>query len=362
MSPPSIIDLDPTQATVLAGVRPDGSVAPIALDADSRVLTTDNSGGGGDASAANQVLALTALDQIYDALQLVGTEATSADILAAVNSLSGEATLGDLAIALAPLATQATQADILTALQGQGVDVGAIKSAVDLLVPDLDDVRAAVQSMDAKAPSLVGGAVPVVLPAGQISALTPLSSVAVSNFPATQPVSGPVTDAQLRATAVPVSGPLTDTQIRASALPVSATALTDGSQIAIAKGPIAVGAPAGSEKPVLLGGVDDSATVQRANVDATGAVRLQSGGTPGATAPIRATQIAGVDTAGKLRQPLLDTLGQVMLGAQDFWGRLQAERTRLVCRGYMVEAASPVHFSKLEVSGGTVTYNSTNGT
>jgi hypothetical protein len=49
------------------------------------------------------------------------------------------------------------------------------------------------------------------------------------------PVSGPLTDAQLRATAVPVSGtvtasgPLTDTQLRATALPVSGTVtVTDG--------------------------------------------------------------------------------------------------------------------------------------
>lgn len=35
------------------------------------------------------------------------------------------------------------------------------------------------------------------------------------------PVSGPVTDAQLRATAVPVSGPITDAQIRATALSVT---------------------------------------------------------------------------------------------------------------------------------------------
>jgi hypothetical protein len=35
------------------------------------------------------------------------------------------------------------------------------------------------------------------------------------------PTTGPLTDTQLRATAVPVSGPLTDTQIRATALPVS---------------------------------------------------------------------------------------------------------------------------------------------
>jgi hypothetical protein len=39
------------------------------------------------------------------------------------------------------------------------------------------------------------------------------------------PVSGPLTDDQLRAAAVPVLGPLTDTELRASALPVSATTL-----------------------------------------------------------------------------------------------------------------------------------------
>ena len=61
--------------------------------------------------------------------------------------------------------------------------------------------------------------------------LTIDGTVAVSNFPATQAVSGPLTDAQLRATAVPISGtvstgltqPLTDTQLRATAVPVSGT-------------------------------------------------------------------------------------------------------------------------------------------
>jgi hypothetical protein len=37
------------------------------------------------------------------------------------------------------------------------------------------------------------------------------------------PVTGPLTDGQLRATAVPVSGPLTDVQLRATAVPVSGT-------------------------------------------------------------------------------------------------------------------------------------------
>jgi len=42
-----------------------------------------------------------------------------------------------------------------------------------------------------------------------------------------QPVSGPLTDAQLRASGVAVTGPLTDTQLRASAVPVSGNWLTD---------------------------------------------------------------------------------------------------------------------------------------
>jgi hypothetical protein len=49
--------------------------------------------------------------------------------------------------------------------------------------------------------------------------------VSISSMPTT-PVTGPLTDTQLRASAVPVSGPLTDTQLRASAVPVSGP-LTD---------------------------------------------------------------------------------------------------------------------------------------
>lgn len=54
--------------------------------------------------------------------------------------------------------------------------------------------EATLSSINTKTPALVGGAVPV---------------------------TGPLTDTQLRAVAVPVSGPLTDTQLRAVAVPVS---------------------------------------------------------------------------------------------------------------------------------------------
>lgn len=48
--------------------------------------------------------------------------------------------------------------------------------------------------------------------------------IVTRNIPSgTQAVSGPVTDAQLRASSVPVSGPLTDTQLRATPVPTSGT-------------------------------------------------------------------------------------------------------------------------------------------
>lgn len=92
-----------------------------------------------------------------------------------------------------------------------------------------------------------GGSVPVTLDSGSVTIanVTVPTSVTVNNTNAAPvPVSdaggsltiddgsgsitvdGPVTDAQLRASAVPVSGPLTDGQLRASAVPVSGP-LTD---------------------------------------------------------------------------------------------------------------------------------------
>lgn len=83
-------------------------------------------------------------------------------------------------------------------------------------------------------PVSVSGAVSV----SNFPATQPVSgTVAVSNFPATQPVSGPLTDAQLRAAVVPVtvsnfpatqpvSGPLTDTQLRATPVPISGSVST----------------------------------------------------------------------------------------------------------------------------------------
>jgi hypothetical protein len=63
-------------------------------------------------------------------------------------------------------------------------------------------------------------------------------SVSVSNFPATQPVSGTVAVSGT----IPVSGPLTDTQLRASAVPVSGTFFQSTQPVSATQLPSALGA------------------------------------------------------------------------------------------------------------------------
>src|SRR5574343_1249515 len=153
--------------------------------------------------------------------------------------------------------------------------------------------------------------------------LTVDGSVAVSNFPAVQPVSdnggsltvdgtvgisgtvpvsGPLTDSQLRASPVPVSGtvtanagtgpwpvtdnggsltvdgPLTDAQLRATAVPVSMAAGGYGGQV---EGRAADGAaPIGY--PVLIGGSDGS-LAQTLLTDSLGRLVVATAGAAGTT-------------------------------------------------------------------------------
>lgn len=62
-----------------------------------------------------------------------------------------------------------------------------------------------------------------ILTAPDGSDLTPLTDAELRATAV--PVSGPVTDAQMRATALPVSGPLTDAQLRAADVPTALRSL-----------------------------------------------------------------------------------------------------------------------------------------
>jgi len=103
----------------------------------------------------------------------------------------------------------------------------------------------------------------------------------------TQPVSGPLTDAQLRAAAVPVSGPLTDAQLRAAAILVSASAL-----------PLPAGAATQATLAALLAELELKADL----------TQTQPVSGPVTDAQIRATPlpISGNVNTG-LTQPLTDT-------------------------------------------------------
>lgn len=74
-------------------------------------------------------------------------------------------------------------------------------------------------------------------------------------------VDGPLTDAQLRATAVPVSGPLTDAQLRATAVPVTLPALPTPEP------PVALNATASGDTTVIVApGVSLSIRIRKASV------------------------------------------------------------------------------------------------
>lgn len=98
------------------------------------------------------------------------------------------------------------------------------------------DGNASLTSIDSKTPPLVGGAVPVAI-STSVPVTGPLTDAQLRatpvpvSVPGTVPVTGPLTDAQLRAIPVPVSGtvaantglsqPLTDSQLRASPVDVN---------------------------------------------------------------------------------------------------------------------------------------------
>lgn len=142
------------------------------------------------------------------------------------------------------------------------------------------------------------------------STLAALETISVANFPASQAVTGPLTDTQLRATPVPVSGTvtattggLTDTQLRASAVPVSGPA-TD-TQLRATPLPVS-------------GTVGVSGTVEIANDTGN---PLPVSGTVTATGPLTDTQlratavpISGALTDSQLRATPVPVSGTVATG------------------------------------------------
>jgi hypothetical protein len=136
------------------------------------------------------------------------------------------------------------------------------------------------------------------------------SEVVISNVPlpvdgsgVVQPVSGPLTDTQLRATPVPVSGPLTDAQLRATPVPISGTVsvgapttLATVTNVAVGTSVVTLSASNAAKKRVLI-----------YNETGTLFVKLGSGATSAsyssrltANTVLEVVEYAGVITAIKL--------------------------------------------------------------
>lgn len=172
----------------------------------------------------------------------------------------------------ATAANQATQTALLTNIDlntpvlvggrvpvdGSGVTQPISASALPLPTGAATEARqadgnASLASIDGKTPVLVGGQVPVVI-STSVPVTGPVTDTQLRATPVpvtvsgTATVTGPLTDAQLRATPVPISGtvtantgltqPLTDSQLRASAFDVNvaSTALATGAATSSAQG------------------------------------------------------------------------------------------------------------------------------
>ena len=159
--------------------------------------------------------------------------------------------------------------------------------------------NASLASIDSKTPSLgqqlAAASSPVVLTASQISTLTPLSTVAVSNFPVTQPVS--------IAASVAVTGPLTDTQLRASAVPVSGTVTANAGTGTFAVSNVSLPLPAGASTEATLSALNTKVTTTANGIKVDGSAVTQ----PVSGTFFQATQPVSIAASVPVTGPLTDT-------------------------------------------------------
>jgi hypothetical protein len=101
------------------------------------------------------------------------------------------------------------------------------------------------------------------------NSITVDGTVVVSNFPATQPVSGSVSVSNFPATQ-PVSGPLTDTQLRATAVPISGTVSTGLTQPLTDTQLRATAVPISGTVTANAGTGTQNVSVQNASIAVTG--------------------------------------------------------------------------------------------
>lgn len=255
-----------------------GASVPVVLpSAQITALTplstiTANAGTGTfQTNITNSSIAVTG--PLTDAQLRASSVPVSVSNFPATQTVSGTVTVGNASLAVTGPLTDTQLRASAVPVSGTFFQATQPVSAVSLPLPtgaatsSLQTTgNTSLSSIDSKTPALgqalAGASVPVVLPAAQISTLTPLSTITanagtgtfqtnVTN--ASLAVTGPLTDIQLRASAVPVSvsnfpatqavtGPLTDAQLRATAVPVSGTFFQATQPVSAASLPLPSGA------------------------------------------------------------------------------------------------------------------------
>lgn len=200
----------------------------ITAPAQGAVLATDEIGGvhyprtkvsfGANGSSTD----VSTADRLPVALPTgFATEAKQDDMIAAIENISPGGGGGGDASAANQTAVQANAgADASKAISVQFITGGKALAVTGTFFQATQPVSGTVS---------ISGSVAVTGPLTDTQLRATALPVSGTFWQATQPVSiagtvavsGPLTDTQLRATAVPVSGPLTDTQLRATAVPVS---------------------------------------------------------------------------------------------------------------------------------------------
>lgn len=198
----------PTSSTEVAGINPSGNLQPLQTDAAGNLLVNLNAETGAP------------LHVIVDSSALPTGAAT-------------QTTLATLSTTAASILLDMTNGTQITQITGTvPLPTGASTSALQTTG------NTSLASIDGKTPALgqalSAASVPVVLPAAQITALTPPTTVTVTqatgtnlhavidNFPATQPISGSVTVTQATGTnlhTVVDSGTITAVTAITNALP-----------------------------------------------------------------------------------------------------------------------------------------------
>jgi hypothetical protein len=234
-------------------------VLPAALDADGGLkVHVQNPGSGSGGGLTDTELRAT---PVPVSGPLTDTQLRNSAVPVSLASVPSHAVTG-------PLTDTQLRATPVPVAQSGDVSLSAATLAAleTIQVGSLPNVALDTATLAALETIQIGSMPAVALDAATLAAL---ETISIANFPATQPVSGtvgisgtvpvsgPLTDTQLRASAVPVSlasapttavtGPLTDTQLRASAVPVTPSDRR-------VQGELAADAAIGATFPLLVGG------------------------------------------------------------------------------------------------------------